>query len=260
MDLLHLFSNVFTTEHFVALLTIMLINIVLSGDNAIVIAMAVRSLPEKQRKQGIYWGTAIAVLLRIILTFFAAKILDVPYMKLFGGILIAWIAIKLFLGEDETEDTGKNIKTIWKAVFTILIADLVMSVDNVLAVAGASKGNPALLIIGLGTSIPIVIFASKFLSRTMERFPFVAWIGAAVLGRVAGEMIITDPVMARYLHNSSRFFEYGFQALIMFIVVASGFAWMKWRASRTIAPVETIKIKNTSDGYNPFYVSGWDVI
>jgi YjbE family integral membrane protein len=240
-------------EFVVGLLAIMLVNIVLSGDNAVVIAMAVKSLPDKQRKQGIVYGTAIAVVLRIVLTFFAAKLLDVPFMKLAGGILIAWIAVKLFL-EEGSEDTGeKKVKGVWKAVGTILVADLVMSVDNVLAVAGASKGNMVLLVTGLGMSIPIVVFASGFLSKLMGRFPIITWVGAAVLGRVAGEMIITDPMVEKILHNPGQIAEYAVQACFALGVVAAGRSWLHWRSSH-MKPVEVPKRQ-----FNPFSVNGWDI-
>jgi len=253
MDIGRFFDFSFNMEFAVALLSIMLVNIVLSGDNAVVIAMAVRPLPEKQRKQGILYGTAIAVLLRIALTFFAAKLLDIPFMKLAGGILIAWIAVKLFLEEGADENTKKKVKNVWKAITTILIADLVMSVDNVLAVAGASRGNLTLLIIGLGMSIPIVIFASSSLSRLMERFPFITWIGAAVLGKVAGGMIMDDPMVDKMFHNPGQLVDYSVQALFALGVVVSGRSWMKWRSSH-MKPVE-----HPIDRFNPFYVNDWDM-
>jgi len=253
MDIGHLLSFSFNMEFAVALLSIMLVNIVLSGDNAVVIAMAVRSLPDKQRKQGILYGTGIAVLLRIVLTFFAAKLLDIPFMKLAGGILIAWIAVKLFLEEGAEENAENKPKNVWKAITTILIADLVMSVDNVLAVAGASRGNLTLLVIGLGMSIPIVILASSFLSRLMERFPVIIWIGAAILGKVAGSMIMEDPMVERIFHNPGQLVEYSVQAFFALGVVVSGRFWMKWRSSH-MKPVQI-----PSDQYNPFYVNGWDM-
>ena len=253
MDIGHLFNGIINMEFAVALLSIMFVNIVLSGDNAVVIAMAVRSLPDKQRKQGILYGTGIAVLLRIVLTFFAAKLLDIPFMKLAGGILIAWIAIKLFLEEGAEENAKNNVKSVWKAIATILIADLVMSVDNVLAVAGASRGNLALLVIGLGMSIPIVIFASSFLSRLMERFPVIIWIGAAILGKVAGSMIMEDPMVEKMFHHPGHLVEYSVQAFFALGVVVSGRFWMKWRSSH-MKPVQI-----PSDQFNPFYVNGWDM-
>jgi YjbE family integral membrane protein len=251
MGPLNLFNFSFSMEFAMALLTIMLINIILSGDNAVVIAMAVRSLPVKQRRKGIVYGTAIAVVLRIILTFFAAKLLEVPFMKLCGGILIAWIAVKLFLEDGPEAAVAKNIGGVWRAVVTILVADLVMSVDNVLAVAGASKGNLALLIVGLGMSIPIVIFASNVLSRLMERFPFITWIGGAVLGRVGGQMIMDDPMVARLLNHPGYIADYGVQALFAVGVVVSGKLWMKWRAPRLVPA--------RAEELNPFYVRDWDM-
>ena len=253
MDIGHLFNVTVNMEFAVALLSIMLVNIVLSGDNAVVIAMSVRSLPDKQRKQGILYGTGIAVLLRIVLTFFAAKLLDIPFMRLAGGILIAWIAVKLFLEEGAEENAENKPKNVWKAITTILIADLVMSVDNVLAVAGASRGNLTLLVIGLGMSIPIVIFASSFLSRLMERFPVITWIGAAILGKVAGSMIMEDPMVERIFHNPGQLVEYSVQTFFALGVVVSGRFWMKWRSSH-MKPVRV-----PSDQYNPFYVNGWDM-
>ncbi|MCX5815431.1 MAG: TerC family protein [Proteobacteria bacterium] len=253
MDIGHLFNFSFNMEFAVALLSIMLVNIVLSGDNAVVIAMAVRSLPDKQRKQGILYGTGIAVLLRIVLTFFAAKLLDIPFMKLAGGILVAWIAVKLFLEEGAEGNAENNVKNVWKAITTILIADLVMSVDNVLAVAGASRGNLTLLVIGLGMSIPIVILASSFLSRLMERFPVIIWIGAAILGKVAGSMIMEDPMVEKIFHNPGQLVEYSVQAFFALGVVVSGRFWMKWRSSH-MKPVQI-----PSDQFNPFYVNDWDM-
>lgn len=253
MDIGHLFNVTVNMEFAVALLSIMFVNIVLSGDNAVVIAMAVRSLPDKQRKQGILYGTGIAVLLRIVLTFFAAKLLDIPFMKLAGGILIAWIAVKLFLEEGAEENAESKVKSVWKAIATILIADLVMSVDNVLAVAGASRGNLALLVIGLGMSIPIVILASSFLSRLMERFPVITWIGAAILGKVAGSMIMEDPMVEKMFHNPGQLVAYSVQAVFAIGVVVSGRSWMKWRSSH-MKPVQI-----PSDQFNSFYVNGWDM-
>jgi len=253
MDIGHLFNVTVNMEFAVALLSIMFVNIVLSGDNAVVIAMAVRSLPDKQRKQGILYGTGIAVLLRIVLTFFAAKLLDIPFMKLAGGILIAWIAVKLFLEEGTEENAENKPKNVWKAITTILIADLIMSVDNVLAVAGASRGNLTLLIIGLGMSIPIVILASSFLSRLMERFPVIIWIGAAILGKVAGSMIMEDPMVEKMFHNPGQLVDYSVQVFFAVGVVISGRFWMKWRSSH-MKPVQIL-----SDQFNPFYVNDWDM-
>lgn len=177
-----------------AIISIVLIDVVLAGDNAVVIALAVRQLNPRQRLLGIILGSGAAVALRVVLTFFAAQLLAMDYIKLIGGALVFWIAIKLLRdntgGEEEGE--GKPATTIWSAVWLILVADVTMSIDNVLAVAAASKGSFALLLFGLGLSIPLVVFTSNLLSKLMDRYSIIVWIGAAILGKVGGEMIVTD--------------------------------------------------------------------
>jgi YjbE family integral membrane protein len=182
----------FTPEFFSALLSIIVINLILSGDNAVVIALAVNTLPKRQRLWGMILGSLLAVVLRIVLTFFAAQLLLISFLKLIGGLLIAWIAVKMFL-EGNEENKVETAAGLMSAVRIILIADLIMSIDNVLAVAGASGGNMFLLLFGLGTSIPLVIGTSALLSMLMDKYPIIITIGAAVLGKVAGEMVITDP-------------------------------------------------------------------
>ncbi len=230
------FSNIsFTPAFCFSIASIMLINIILSGDNAVVIAMAVRSLKKSQRIQGIFWGTVGAVVLRIVLTFFTTKLLEISFLKFIGGLLIAWIAVKLFL-DSGPEENKKEVGTLGKAITTILIADLVMSIDNVLAVAGACKGDLFLLLFGLGTSIPIVIFASNILSKLMDRYPIILMLGAAVLGRVAGEMIMGDPVIRKLLGNPGALLNYTVEAVFAVGVVVVGKRMKMWRAKR--APVE----------------------
>ena len=185
-----------------SLLSIIIINLILSGDNAVVIALAVRSLPHEQRKKSIIIGSGGAVILRIALTFFAIQLLQMPYLKIVGGILIAWIAVKLFLDDSDDCEFNKEVNGFLPALRIILIADLVMSLDNVLAVAAASNGNLYLLIFGLAMSIPIVVGTSTFLLKLMDKFPVLIAIGAAVLGKVAGEMIVTDPVVVEIFHPS----------------------------------------------------------
>ena len=163
----------FTADFWFALASVILINIILSGDNAVVIALAVRSLAGRQRLQGMILGIGLTVVLLIVLTFFCSKLLEVSFLKFAGGWLIAWIAVKLFIGGTGDADSRKEIHTLRKAVVTIVIADLVMSTDNVLGVAGVCKGNMVLLMIGLGTSIPIVVFASDMLARLMDRYPII---------------------------------------------------------------------------------------
>jgi YjbE family integral membrane protein len=181
-------------EWSMAVLSIVLIDVVLAGDNAVVIALAVRQLPPRQRLIGITLGSAVAVALRVVLTFFAAQLLAMDYIKLVGGALVFWIAVKLLgdSGGGDEEGSGKAASGLWSAVWLILVADITMSVDNVLAVAAASKGSFALLLFGLGLSIPLVVFTSNLLSKLMDRYVVIVWVGAAILGKVAGEMIVTD--------------------------------------------------------------------
>ena len=179
-------------QFLLAILSIVLIDIVLAGDNAVVIAMAVRTLPQRQRLWGIVLGASVAVLLRVALTAVAAQLMNVNYIKLAGGLLILWIAVKLLLQEEPSEAGGRPAGTLWQAVWLIMVADLTMSLDNVLAVAGASKGHLGLLLFGLGLSIPLVVAASNLLSRLMDRYPVIIYLGAAILGKVGGEMIMTD--------------------------------------------------------------------
>ena len=227
------FAQIFNGAFFFGLMNIMFINIILSGDNAVVIAMAVRSLPKKERQWGIILGTAGAVILRIGLTFVAAKLLEVSFVKLAGGLLILWIAFKLLLPESGDENV-KEVNGLRQAIITILMADLVMSLDNVLGVAGAANGNLILLLIGLATSIPIVVFASNIITKLMDRFPVIVLLGAAVLGRVAGEMIMSDPWMIRSVFHGhpSRLLDYAVQLVLAVGVVAAAKVWVKWRESR----------------------------
>lgn len=192
----------FTTAAFWAALgSIILTNIVLSGDNAVVIALAARSLPPAQQKKAIFWGSAAAIILRIVLTLVAVKLLALPYLKIIGAILLFWIGVQLLIEEEEEVEDGKQPeqKGMMSAVRTILIADLVMSLDNVLAVAAAAKDSVTLLILGLGISIPLIIFGSTLLLKLMERFPIIITLGGALLGYLAGEMLVTDPAVTTWL-------------------------------------------------------------
>lgn len=216
---------------FLALLNIVFINLILSGDNAVLIALAVRNLPKEQRMRGIGFGTAVAVVLRVVMTWFVALLLEVPFVKLAGGALILWIAVKLFLEADDGGGSGREAATLWQAMQIILIADVTMSLDNVLAVAGAAEGNLFLLIFGLCMSIPIVVYTSNLLSILMDRYPLIIVIGGAVLGRVGGQMIMTDPFMlSRFAPGPAV--DYGFQALCTAGVVVTGKLWMRWRIAK----------------------------
>lgn len=178
---------------------ITLINIVLSGDNAVVIALAARSLPAHQQKQAVMWGAGAAVVMRIILTIIAVELLKWPFLKIIGAILLFWIAVKLLIPEHDDENVESS-DNLMKAIKTILIADLVMSLDNVIGVAAAAKGNLTLLILGLAISIPLVIFGATILMKVMEKWPVIITIGAGLLGWVAGEMLMTDPFWVAWIN------------------------------------------------------------
>ena len=184
-----------TTEFWVGLVKIIWINIILSGDNAVVIALAARSLPPHQQRQAVFFGSGAAVVLRIILTVVAAKLLALPYLQIVGGLLLLWIGVQLLGDEDEGEGEHKEHGSLMAAIRTILIADLVMSLDNVIAVAAAAQGSMTLLILGLAISIPLVIFGSTLMIKLMERFPIIVTLGAALIGWVGGETIISDAAL-----------------------------------------------------------------
>lgn len=184
-----------STAFWLALGQIIWINILLSGDNAVVIALAARSLPPRQQKQAILIGSGAAIVMRIALTLVAAQLLQLPWLKLIGALLLVYIGVTLVLPEDEGDAEGKEASGMIAAVRTILIADLVMSLDNVIAVAAAAKGDTTLLVIGLAMSIPLVVFGSTLLLKVIERFPLVIWLGAALLGFIAGEIVVEDPAI-----------------------------------------------------------------
>ncbi len=231
MDFGSLGSIAFDLNFISGIFSIIIIDLVLAGDNAVVIAMAVRSLPQDQRKKGIIFGSGAAVLLRVVLTFFVSQLLQINYIKLVGGILITWIALKLFMEGMPEESSGKEANTMWQAMKTIIIADITMATDNMLAVAGASHGNLFLLLFGLGLSIPFIVFTSNLLSMLMDKYPIIIYIGAAILGKVGGEMIITDPVVMNML-NPGKVVQYSVEIAFAIGVIAVGKLWMKWKSSR----------------------------
>lgn len=188
-----------SSTFWISLLQIIWIDLLLSGDNAVVIALACRSLPENRRRLGIWLGAGAAVGLRIIFALIVTYLLGVPYLKVIGGILLFWIAIKLAVGEEEAHGEIEASDSLWKAVRTIAIADAVMSLDNVIAIAGAAKGHPELFIFGLLLSIPLIIMGAQLLTSIIERFPILVWIGAALLGWIAAEMILGDVAVLQWL-------------------------------------------------------------
>jgi YjbE family integral membrane protein len=228
---MELWNELQTTAFWVGLWQIILVNIVLSGDNAVVIALAARSLPPRQQKQAVIWGAGAAVVMRIILTIIAVELLKWPYLKLIGAVLLLWIAVKLLLPEDGGDDGIESSDNLWAAIKTILIADLVMSLDNVIAVAAAAKGSLTLLVLGLAISIPLVIFGATMLMKLMDRYPVIITIGAALLGWVAGDMAATDPVVKDWVDAHAAWLHWAAPATGAVFVVFAG----KWLAARAEA-------------------------
>ena len=203
------------------ILTIVWIDLLLAGDNALVIAMAVRSLPTRQRRIGSGLGAAAAVALRVGLTFVAAQMLNVQYLKLAGGLFVLWIAVKVLVDASEPPEAGIKPRQLLQAVWYIVFADLTMSTDNVLAVAGASGGSFELIVFGLALSIPFVIFSANLLAELMNRYPILIYLGAGILGRVAGEMILTDRFTDRLLHPSDMT-RYIVEGVLVVAVMGAG--------------------------------------
>jgi YjbE family integral membrane protein len=234
-------------EWFLAIFNIVWIDIVLAGDNAVVIALAVRGLPPRQRMIGIVLGAGAAVLLRVSLTFVATQLLTVKFVQLVGGLLIIWIAFKLLRQDEAHHDDGKDgASGLWQAVWMILVADITMSLDNVLAVAGAARGHFGLLMFGLALSIPLVVFASNIISKLMVRYKIIVFLGAAILGKVGGEMMLTDAVVATRLvpwwgnltgaadHlKAYAYLRYGVEAFFFILIFLVG-----WTRQRKIAPAD----------------------
>ena len=189
-------------DFWVGLVKIIWINIILSGDNAVVIALAARSLPPDQQKKAIAFGSGAAVVLRIVLTVVAAKLLELSFLQIIGGCLLLWIGLQLLTGGDEDEGASKGTGSMMAAIRTILIADLVMSLDNVIAVAAAAQGNMVLLILGLAISIPMVIFGSTLMIKLMERFPVIVILGAGLIGWVGGETIMNDKLLHGFVETN----------------------------------------------------------
>ncbi|RCS56503.1 TerC family protein [Parvibium lacunae] len=222
-----------------ALAKIMWVNILLSGDNAVVIALAARNLPPKQQKNAILFGSAAAIIMRVVLTIFAVKMLQWPFLKLIGSVLLIWIGIQLMLPEEEGGH-GDAADNLLQAIKTILIADLVMSLDNVIAVAAAADAAPpeakmTLLVLGLGLSIPLIIFGSTLILKVMDRFPVIITLGAALLGFVAGEMLVGDPIIPAAWAHTLHQFEYVIAGgcAILVVVLGTYFAKRKHRSAST---------------------------
>jgi YjbE family integral membrane protein len=186
-------------------LTIVVIDLLLAGDNALVIAMAVRCLAPHERRIGTICGAAAAVALRVALTFVAAQLLNIPFLKLAGGVLVLWIAVKVLIDASETPDAVAAPRRLVQAIWYIVVADVTMSTDNILAIAGASNGHIELIVFGLALSIPFVVLSANLLAKLMDHYPATIYLGSGILGRVAGEMILTDNYIVRRFHPGDAF-------------------------------------------------------
>ncbi len=217
------------------LLQIIWINILLSGDNAVVIALACRGLPPKTRTAGIIAGAGVAIVLRIIFTLIVVSLLAIPYLRIGGGILLLWIAVKL-LTDEADESNVAEARSVWQAIRIVAIADMVMSLDNVLAIAAVAKDSNLLVIIGLGLSIPLIVFGAQLVITMLERFPWLIWVGAGLLGFVAGELMATEPAIQPYLGGMSEHTaEYVLGAIGLAIVLALG-AFLRKRHKEAESP------------------------
>jgi YjbE family integral membrane protein len=219
-----------STQFLIAVLQIIAIDVLLGGDNAVVIALACRKLPEKQRKKGIFWGVVGAIVLRILLIFFALQLLSLPYLKIVGALLLLWIGVKLLQPEEgDGHGSIEESTNLLGAIRTVIVADVVMSMDNVIAVAGAAKGELLLVVFGILFSVPIIVWGSRIVLKLMDRFPVVITLGGALLGWIAGGMLISDKALQPYLPVVSSMLHYASAAVGALLVVAVG----KMLAKRT---------------------------
>jgi YjbE family integral membrane protein len=217
-------------QFWIAVFQIIAIDIILGGDNAVVIALACRRLPEKQRNLGIFWGVFGAIALRVVLIYFAFTLMAIPFLKIVAALLLLWIGIKLL--QPEPEGNGHEISasaTLLGAIKTIIIADAMMSLDNVIAIAGAARDSVVLVTFGLAVSVPIIVWGSKLVMRLMEKFPVTIFIGAGLLGWIAGHMSITDAVSREWVNNNAAFLHWAAPGAGALLIVAIG----KWLADRT---------------------------
>lgn len=223
--------DIFSATFLAALAQIMLVNIVLSGDNAVVIALAARNLPPEHQKKAILWGSGGAIVMRVGLTVIAVELLKIPFLQAIGGMLLVWIAIQLLVEEEEEEGAHQAHSDLFGAVKTILIADVVMSLDNTLAIAGVAKGDWTLLITGLALSIPLIVVGSTLIMKVMDRFPVVVYIGAALIAWTAGEMIDSDKAIQPYL--PSIFHGTPYLAVLLTVGVLGYGWWSNAKKGRT---------------------------
>lgn len=222
-----------------AILQIIWINILLSGDNAVVIALACRSLPERQRRWGIILGAAAATILRILFTGIAAQLMSLPFLKVAGGVALVWIAVNLILPQDEDDKEIHAADNLWRAVRIVVVADLIMSLDNVIAIAAAAKGDNFLILFGLVVSIPLVIAGSSLVMRLLDRFSWLVWAGAALLGWVAGEMLIDDAGLHNLVGELPKSAHYVVAAIGAILVVSIGYVIRRSRETAETASSES---------------------
>jgi YjbE family integral membrane protein len=227
-------GNMDSAAFWAAVLQIIFVNILLSGDNAVVIAMACRSLPPPQRLWGMVIGAAAAVLLRLIFTAVIAQLMLLPYLKLAGGLALIYVAAKLMVPEHADKNKVQAVAHLWRAVWVVVVADIVMSLDNVIAVAAIAQGNLVLLAIGLAASIPIILAGAALVMALLDRFPILVWAGAALLGWIAGDVIATDPAIAGYVTAAlgAKFAaqaEFAAAASGVLLVIATGGLWRQLR-------------------------------
>jgi YjbE family integral membrane protein len=211
-------------------LSIVAIDLLLAGDNALVIAMAVRALPRRQRRMALLCGAWLAVVLRVAITFVAAKLLELEFIQFAGGLFVLWIAVKVLTDASEPERGAVSPRHVWRAIGSIMVADLTMSTDNILAIAGASKGDIWLIVFGLGLSIPLVISSSTLLARIMDKYPLTLYVGAGILGKVGGDMLLTDTFIRKLLHPSDAL-RYAVDAILVVAIVVTGRRLSRRRAA-----------------------------
>ena len=228
------------SEYILAFLRITLIDIVLAGDNAVIIAMAARTLPATQRRIAIATGAGLAVVIRVAITFVVAQLLQIPFLSATGGLLVGWIAVKLLLEQKEMEESqGQAVRGFWHAIWIIAVADFIMSTDNILAIGGASRGDFGLILFGLGLSIPIIMFCAGWIARLIDHYPWVAYIGAGILGWTAGLMVVDDTKVSVLLGLEhwavKRLVEVAFALGVILIA-----KWILWRRSRRRAPADAV--------------------
>jgi YjbE family integral membrane protein len=227
-------------QFWVDVFKIIMIDLLLSGDNAVVIALACRNLPAAQRRKGIMYGVGGAIGLRVVLTFFAVSLLALPYLKLVGALLLLWIGVKLILPEEEGLGEGsiKAEANLWGAIKTIIVADFVMSLDNVLGVAAVAHGNVWLLVFGLLVSIPMIAWSSQLVLKLIDRYPFIIYAGGALLGYVAGEMLVTEALFKEWV-ETNHFLHWLVPAVCALFVLAMGW-WLAMRKAVTVKAVDLV--------------------